>query len=201
RARSGLGQVIDAAMVDGVALLTTLFYGLRAEHLWNDEPGTNTLDLGSPSYNVYETADGRYVSIGAGEPQFYLELLRRLGLEGDAAVADPAEPTKWAGGRDRFAAVFKSRTMAQWCELLEGADTSFAPVVSMAEAPRHGHHQARGTFVDVEGVVQPAPAPRFSRTPADDPGPPVTAGRDTTAVLAAWGFDRGEIDALLTGQA
>jgi alpha-methylacyl-CoA racemase len=201
RSRSGQGQVIDAAMVDGVALLTTLFYGLRAEQLWNDEPGTNTLDLGSPSDNVYETADGRYVSIGAGEPQFYSELLRRLGLEQEAAVRDPAEPSTWVGGRDRFAAVFKTRTMAEWCELLEGADTCFAPVLSMTEAPRHRHHQARNTFVDVEGVVQPAAAPRFSRTPTDKPGGPVTAGRDTTAVLAAWGFDRSEIDALLTSQA
>jgi alpha-methylacyl-CoA racemase len=201
RSRSGLGQVVDAAMVDGVALLTTLFYGLRAEQLWNDEPGTNTLDLGSPSYNVYETADGRYVSIGAGEPQFYSELLRRLGLEKDDAVRDHGEPSNWAGGRDRFAAVFKTKTLAQWCEVLEGANTCFAPVLSMAEAPEHAHHRARETFVDVEGVVQPAPAPRFSRTPADDPGRPVTAGRDTTAVLADWGFDQSEIETLLTEQA
>jgi alpha-methylacyl-CoA racemase len=197
RSRSGRGQVVDTAMVDGVALLTTLFYGLRAEGLWSDEPGTNTLDLGSPQYNVYETSDGRYVSVGAGEPQFYTELLKRLGLHVDGSLQDPLDPSTWAAGRERLAAVFKTKTMAEWCEILEGTDTCFAPVISMAEAPRHPHHLARGTFVDVEGVVQPAPAPRFSRTSPASPGGPVTAGRDTTDVLAAWGFERREIDALL----
>jgi alpha-methylacyl-CoA racemase len=197
RSRSGRGQVIDAAMVDGVALLTTLFYGLRAEQLWSEEPGTNTLDLGAPQYNVYETADGRYVSVGAGEPQFYSELLKRLGLQADGSLENPLDPSMWAAGKERLAAVFKTKTMEEWCEILEGTDTCFAPAISMAEAPSHPHHLARSTFVEVEGVVQPAPAPRFSRTPAASPGGPVTAGRDTTDVLAAWGFEQKEIDALL----
>jgi alpha-methylacyl-CoA racemase len=201
RSRSGRGQVVDVAMVDGVALLSTLFYGLRAEQLWSDEPGTNTLDLGSPQYNVYETADGRYVSVGAGEPQFYAELLKRLGLDGDQSLQKPLEPSAWAAGKERFAAIFKTKTMAEWCELLEGTDTCFAPVVSMAEAPRHPHNVARRTFVEVEGVVQPAPAPRFSRTPADGPGRPVTAGRDTADVLAEWGWARPEIEGLLASGA
>ena len=196
RATSGRGQVVEAAMVDGVALLTTLFHGLRAEGLWSDEPGTNVLDLGAPHYNVYETADGRYVSVGAGEARFYRELLRRLGLP-EGLGEEQGDPAAWPTGRERLARVFATRTLAEWCELLEGTDTCFAPVLSMAEAPSHPHHAARGTFVEVDGVVQPAPAPRFDRTPATAPGPPVTAGHHTTEVLLDWGFDRGEVTQLL----
>jgi alpha-methylacyl-CoA racemase len=195
RGVSGRGQVVDAAMVDGVALLTTLFFGLRAEGLWDDEPMSNVLDLGAPHYNVYETADGRYASIGAGEPQFYAELLRRMGL--DAAMADEqTDPATWPANRERLAAAFRTRTLAEWCELLEGADTCFAPVLTMEEATRHPHHAARRTFVEVDGVVQPAAAPRFGRTPAAVPGPPVRAGRDTVAVLLEAGYAPAEVDAL-----
>ncbi len=196
RSRSGRGQVVDTAMVDGVGLLTTLFYGLRAEGLWSDQPGSNILDLGAPHYNVYETSDGRYVSVGAGEPQFYAELLRRLGLEGDL-VAEQGDPARWAGTRDRLAALFRTRTRSEWCELLEGTDTCFAPVLNMAEAPAHPHHVARGSFVQVDGVVQPAPAPRFGRTPAGRPGPPVNAGQHTEEVLGDWGFGPDEVGDLL----
>ena len=200
RSVSGRGQVVDAAMVDGVGLLTTIFHGMRAEGLWSDEPGTNILDLGSPHYNLYETADGRYVSVGAGEPQFYRELLRRLGVD-ETLVDVQGEPTTWPAGRERLAAVFRTKTLREWCDTLEGADTCFAPVLSMAEAPQHPHHRARQAFIEVDGVVQPAPAPRFSRTPPATPGPSVAAGRDSADVLVSWGFDPTEVTRLLASGA
>ena len=195
RFRSGAGQVVDAAMIDGVALLSTLFHGLRAEGLWSDVPGTNILDLGSPFYNVYETADGRYVTIGCGEPEFYATLLEKLGLGRDL-LHQQSDPASWAAGRARLAEVFKTRRFDEWRELLEGTQTCFAPVLTLAEAPAHPHNVQRGTFVEVDGVVQPAPAPRFSRTP---PGPlqPSGAGSDTAEVLLGWGLSREEVDALV----
>jgi alpha-methylacyl-CoA racemase len=195
RSRSGVGQVVDAAMVDGVALLTTLFHGMRAEGLWSDRPGTNVLDLAAPFYNVYETADARYVTVAAGEPKFYEELLARLGL--DEMRDEQTDPSTWPDGKERLAAVFRTRTRDEWCKLLEGTDTCFAPVLTMAEAPQHPHNQARQTFVNVDGVIQPAPAPRFARTPAQVSSPPVAAGRHTTQVLLESGFSRAEIEALL----
>jgi alpha-methylacyl-CoA racemase len=194
RSWSGRGQVVDAAMVDGVALLTTLFHGLRAEGLWSDVPGTNTLDLGAPFYNVYETEDGRYLTVGCGEPQFYAELLERLGL-GDELLRQQADPATWPAGKARLAAVFKTRPLDEWCALLEG--TCFAPVLTLAEAPAHPHNVERQTFVEVDGVVQPGPAPRFSRTPAAVPQLPAAAGQHTTEVLHELGFSRTEVDALL----
>ena len=164
RSSSGRGQIVDASMVDGVALLTTLFHGMRAEGLWS-EPGTNVLDGGAPFYNVYETADHRYVTIGAGEPQFYAELVKLLGL-GDELIGQQSDPSTWADAKRQLTDVFKTKTRDEWCALLEGTNTCFAPVLSMDEAPKHPHHVARGTFVEIDGVVQPAPAPRFSRTPA-----------------------------------
>jgi alpha-methylacyl-CoA racemase len=196
RSVSGRGQVVDASMVDGVALLTTLFHGMRAEGLWSDVPGTNTLDLVSPFYNVYETADGRYVTVGCGEPQFYAELLERLGL-GDELLHQQTDPATWPEGKARLAAVFKTKRLDEWCALLEGANTCFAPVLTLAEAPAHPHNVSRRTFVEVDGVVQPAPAPRFSRTPAELPAPPAAAGQHTTEVLLEWGFSRAEVGALL----
>jgi alpha-methylacyl-CoA racemase len=192
RSGSGRGQVIDSAMVDGVALLTTLFHGLRAEGLWSDVHGSNVLDLGSPFYNVYETADGRYVTIGTGEPQFYAELLKRLGLD-DELLGQQNDPAAWAEGKEIMAAVFKTRTRDEWCALLEGTDTCFAPVLSLAEVPHHPHLVERQTFVEVDGVVQPAPAPRFSRTPATVSRPPATAGQHTAEVLTDWGFTDDEV--------
>jgi len=200
RGLSGRGQVVDVAMVDGIALLTTLFHGLRAEGLWNDEPASNILDLGAPHYNVYETADGRYVSVGAGEPQFYAELLRRIGLDPEL-VRHQGDAATWAETRERLAAVFRTKTLAEWCELLEGTDSCFAPVLTMTEATTHPHNVARQTFVEVDGVVQPAPAPRFDRTSAATPHGPVTAGQHTTEVLAARGFRRHEVAALLASGA
>lgn len=196
RARSGAGQVVDVSMVDGVALLTTLFHGLRAEGLWSDDPGTNVLDLGSPFYNVYETADGGHVTIGCGEPQFYAELLDRLGL-GRELLAQQSDPATWPEAKATLAKVFLTRTRDEWCELLEGVDTCFAPVLTLAEAPTYPHNVARGTFVDVDGVVQPAAAPRFSRTPGAAGGPPPPAGRHTTEVLRESGFGAAEVEALL----
>jgi alpha-methylacyl-CoA racemase len=195
RSRSGVGQVVDAAMVDGVALLTTLFHGMRAEGLWSDRPGTNVLDLAAPFYNVYETADARYVTVAAGEPKFYEQLLARLGL--DEMRDEQTDPSTWPDGTERLAAVFRTRTRDEWCKLLEGTDTCFAPVLTMAEAPQHPHNQARQTFVNVDGVIQPAPAPRFARTPAKVSSPPVAAGRHTTQVLLESGFSRAEVEALL----
>jgi len=181
RSRSGRGQVVDAAMIDGVALLTTLFHGMRAEGLWSDTPGTNVLDLGAPFYNVYETGDGRHVTIGCGEPQFYASLLRKLGLPVEL-VRSQADPASWPAARDA---------------LLEGTDTCFAPVLTLGEAPGHPHNVSRGTFTSVDGVVQPAPAPRFSRTPAAAGPPPAAPGEHTTRVLLDWGFGGAEVDALL----
>ena len=185
RALSGRGQVVDASMIDGVALLTTLFHGLRAEGLWSDVPGSNVLDLGAPFYNVYETADGRYVTIGCGEPQFYAELLDRIGLgdEKAALLRGQSDTATWPDGKARLAAAFKSKPLAEWCALLEGTNTCFAPVLTMAEAPAHPHNVAHGTFSSVDGVVQPSPAPRFSRTPAAVPSLPAPAGQQTTEIL------------------
>jgi alpha-methylacyl-CoA racemase len=172
RSASGLGQVVDAAMIDGVSLLSTLLHGMRAEGLWNDEPERTVLGLGAPFYNVYETADGRFLTIGCGEPRFYARLLDAIGLRGqrDELLRGQADPSTWPSGQARLAAVFKGKPLREWRALLEGTDTCFAPVLTLAEAPDHPHSRARGTFIEVDGVVQPAPAPRFSRTPAGTPG-------------------------------
>jgi alpha-methylacyl-CoA racemase len=190
RSASGRGQVVDAAMTDGVALLTTLLHGMRAEGLWNPAPGTNVLDLGAPFYNVYETADGRHVTIGCGEPKFYASLLSQLGFPaGERAdlLRGQALPETWPEGKKRLAAAFRGKTFAQWRELLEGTDTCFAPVLTLGEAPEHPHLKARGTFVTVDGVTQPAPAPRFSRTA---PSVPTAADEGRTGIedlLRDWG--------------
>ncbi|HYN46298.1 MAG TPA: CaiB/BaiF CoA-transferase family protein, partial [Allosphingosinicella sp.] len=159
----GSGQVIDCAMTDGSALLASLTWGLYAKSLWEDRPGVNRIDSGAPYYDTYETSDGKWVAIGALEPQFYALLQDKLGL--DQAQDDPAL-------KDRLAALFGTRTRDQWCALLEGSDACFAPVLSLAEAPAHPHNRARGTFIDVDGVTQPAPAPRYSETGTGMPTPP-----------------------------
>jgi alpha-methylacyl-CoA racemase len=184
--RSGRGQVVDAAMVDGAALLTTQLHELLAAGLWNDRRGVNLLDGGAPFYSVYETADGRHLAVGALEPGFYAELLERVGLDG-ADLPDQLDRDGWPALRERLAALFRTRTRDQWCRLLEGTDACVAPVLSLTEAPAHPHNRARSTFVEVGGVVQPAPAPRFSRTPCAHPEPP--AGPDhPEQTLAAWGL-------------
>jgi alpha-methylacyl-CoA racemase len=194
RSRSGQGQVVDVAMVDGAALLTTMFHGMRAEGLWSDDYGTNVLDLGAPFYNVYETADGRYVTIAAGEPKFYAQLLRLLGLE-EELFEQQGDPATWPAGKERLAALFKTKTRDEWCALLEGTETCFAPVLALWEAPEHPHNRSRQTFVDVDGLVQPAPAPRFSRTPTALRSP-AGSGDAASDPLAGWGLSQDERDAL-----
>ena len=183
-------------MVDGVALLTTLFHGMHAEGLWSDVPGTNVLDLGAPFYNVYETADSKYVTIAAGEPQFYAELVQRLGLD-DELLRNQSDPSTWDDAKQQLAAVFKTKTRDEWCEILEDTETCFAPVLGLTEAPTHPHNVKRGTFVEIDGIVQPRAAPRFSRTAPADPGPLHRAGQHTIDVLLDAGIGRPEVDALL----
>jgi alpha-methylacyl-CoA racemase len=195
-ARSGQGQVVDAAMVDGAALLTTMFHAFRAMGTWRDERGTNMLDSGAPFYDVYETADHKYVSIGSIEPQFYAELLRLSGLGDDPALAVQMDMGRWPELKDKVAAVFRTKTRDDWCTLMEHTDVCFAPVLSFAEAPQHPHNRARGTFTEIAGHVQPAPAPRFSRTPGAVQRPPAWPGQDTDEALAAWGFSDDEIGKL-----
>jgi alpha-methylacyl-CoA racemase len=187
--RSGEGQVVDAAMVDGAAVLMTMFHAFRAMGIWNDERGTNLLDTGAYFYEVYETADGKYVSIGSLEPQFYATLLDKLGLADDPEMPRQHDRSQWPAMKERFAEIFRTKTRDEWCELLEGTDACFAPVLSMAEAPHHPHNEHRGTFVTRNGVVQPAPAPRFSRTPAEIQRPPAFPGQHTDEALVEWGFD------------
>jgi len=184
---TGEGQVIDAAMVDGAAVLTTMFHAFRAMGMWNDERGTNMLDTGAHFYDVYETADGKYVSIGSIEPQFYAELLRLTGLEGEE-LPWQHDRNEWPALKERLAAIFKTKTRDEWCQIMEGTDVCFAPVLSLAEAPQHPHNVHRETFIEVAGVVQPAPAPRFSGTPTETPAPPAHAGQHTDEVLTEWGF-------------
>lgn len=193
--RSGTGQVVDAAMVDGAASLATMFFGLRAAGLWNDSRGTNALDGGAPFYGTYETADGRHVAIGPIEPQFYDELIERLGLA-PTDLPPRHERAAWPALHDKLAAVFRTRTRDEWCCLLEGTDACFAPVLSLAEAPLHPHNRDRGTFVEIDGVTQPAPAPRFNRTPGAIRRPPPYPGEHSSEALREWGFSPGEIAAL-----
>src|SRR5215213_9253864 len=187
-ARSGQGQVVDAAMADGAALLTTQLHELLAAGLWTDRRGANLLDGAAPFYTVYETADGRHLAVGALEPQFWAELLERVGLATEA-LPGQHDRAGWPLLRGRLAAVFRTRTREEWCRLLEGTDACVAPVLSLLEAPAHPHNRARATFVDVGGSLQPAPAPRFSRTPCATPEPPPAPGKDDARALAAWGLD------------
>jgi len=199
--RSGQGQVVDAAMVDGAANLMAMFFGFKAMGMWSPERGTNLLDTGAHFYDVYECADGRYVSIGSIEPQFYAELLKRTGLDGDPDLAAQMDRSKWPALKEKLAEVFRSRTRDEWCDEMEGTDVCFAPVLSMDEAPSHPHNVARGAFVERDGVVQPAPAPRFSRTPAELDRPPASPGQHTDEVLADWGFSTDEVAALRSARA
>jgi alpha-methylacyl-CoA racemase len=184
---SGKGQVVDAAMVDGAALLTTIFHGLRAAGIWYDPPGTNMLDSGAHFYEVYETSDGGYIAVGAIEPQFYAELLRLLDV--DPAQAPQWDRARWPELKERFAGIFKTRTRDQWAELLEPAEACATPVLGLGEAPGHPHVVARGTFVEHDGIVQPAPAPRFSRTPPEISDPATSPAQ----ALTAWGLSEDEI--------
>jgi alpha-methylacyl-CoA racemase len=195
RSRSGQGQVVDAAMVDGAALLATAIFGARATGHWNDERGTNMGDTGAHFYETYETSDGEYVAIAAVEPKFYAELLERIGVDG-ATLPPQLDARGWPAAKAVLADVFRRRSRAEWCDLLEGTDACFAPVLSLVEAPEHPHNRARGTFVDVGEMCLPAPAPRFSRTPPELPDPPRAVGEGADETLAAWGFAAAEISSL-----
>jgi alpha-methylacyl-CoA racemase len=192
RASSGLGQVVDAAMVDGSALLTSFVFGLRAAGSWQDERGTNLLDTGAPFYDTYVTADGQYMAVGALEPQFYAALLTGLGLA-DAGLPGQHDRAGWPVLRHRFAATFAGRTRAEWEQVFAGTDACVSPVLSLAEAPVHPHARARDAFVEVGGVTQPAPAPRFGRSAAGRPVAPPRPGADTDDVLAGLGLAAAEV--------
>lgn len=188
--RSGKGQVVDAAMTEGAASLMTAFYGMYAAGVHKLERGTNLLDSGSAIYEVYQCSDGRFISIAPIELKFREVLFERLGL---AYTTDDGQAV-----RGKLEELFKTRTRDEWCSLLEGTDACFAPVLTMAEAPHHPHNLARGSFIEVDGVVQPGPAPRFSRTPAGHPTPPRRLGEGSRSALAEWGIAPEKIDALFS---
>ncbi|HWA92356.1 MAG TPA: CaiB/BaiF CoA-transferase family protein [Rhizomicrobium sp.] len=191
--RSGKGQIVDAAMTDGAASLMTMFYAMTASGFWKDERASNMLDGGAHFYDTYETKDGKYVSIGSIEPQFYKELMEKTGIS-DPAFAAQMDRGAWGPLKEKLAAVIKSKTRDEWNAIMQGSDVCYAPVLSIAEAPKHPHNVARKTFVEIDGIVQPAPAPRFSRTVAEVQGPPEAA--DNNTALSGWGFSSSEIDAL-----
>jgi alpha-methylacyl-CoA racemase len=191
-ARGGKGQVVDAAMTDGAALLTAMFHGLAATGLWHAERGTNLLDGGAPFYDTYETADGKFLAVGAIEPKFYRELVTRLGLA-DADLPPQMERARWPELKARIAAAIRTRTRAQWETVFAGSDACVAPVLDLAEAPDHDHNRARETFVNAFGMVQPAPAPRFADTPGAIAGPPPAGPADLQAILAQWGVPAATI--------
>lgn len=190
---SGQGQVVDAAIVDGAAHLNAMFASMLAGGAAQERRAANLLDGGAPFYDVYETAEGRHMSVGALEPQFYAALLDRLGLADDAP--DRADPAQWGALRERLAKRFKEKTQAEWTEIFEGTDACVAPVLPLTEAARHPHLVARGTYVERDGVVQPAPAPRFSRTAATLTSGPSAAGGQSREALEAWGV--ADVDGLV----
>jgi len=196
RARSGKGQVVDAAMVDGAASLMTIFHALQQLGIWNESRGTNMLDSGAHYYDTYECRDGKYVAIGAIEPQFYAELLKRIGVDAES-LPPQLDRTEWPKTKETLARVFKSKTRDEWCAVLEGTDSCFAPVLSISEARSHPHNVARGLFVDVGGVSQPRPAPRFSRTDSEIQRPPARVGEHNREALGDWGFSESEIAQLV----
>ena len=191
--RSGEGQVVDAAMVDGAPSLMTMEYAFAAMGIWDTEhPGTNMLDTGAPFYDVYECADGRFLSVGAIETQFYAELIKGLGLDGED-LPHQLDRSQWPALRARFTEVIRSKTRDEWWSVFEGTDACVAPVLSPSEAFEQPHMRERGTFVDAWGIRQPGPVPRFSRTPGGLDRPPSPPGADTDEGLRAWGFDDGEL--------
>jgi alpha-methylacyl-CoA racemase len=196
RAVSGRGQVVDTALVDAAALLATPFYALRALGAWSDERGTNLIDSGAPFYDVYETADGRYLAVGAVEERFYREFLDGLGL-GDTPLPDRWDKQAWPALAERFAAAVRARTLEEWLEVFADRDACIAPVLRLSEAPAHPHHRARGAFATIDGVPQPVPALRFSRTPGALPPPGPVPGEGGLAVLERWGLEPSAIERLV----
>uniref|UniRef100_UPI0013B3C907 CaiB/BaiF CoA transferase family protein n=1 Tax=Nonomuraea lactucae TaxID=2249762 RepID=UPI0013B3C907 len=195
RERSDRGQVVDAAMVDGASTLMSFLHGMRRAGMWDGPRGTNLLDGGAPFYDTYETADGGHVAVGAVEPRFYALLLERLGIDPDT-VGPQLDPTGWPGTKKLFAEVFRGRTRDEWARVFADSDACVTPVLSPWEAHEHPHNRARNAFVEIDGLVQPAPAPRFSRSVPDRPAAMDAGGRDAARTLARWGLDADEIAAL-----
>jgi alpha-methylacyl-CoA racemase len=193
--RSGKGQVVDAAMVEGASLLAAMFSGFLAANNWSEERGANILDTGAPWYNVYETKDGKYVSIGSIETRFFEELIQRLGL---ANVPPQHDRSRWPEMKTLFEKTFRSKTRDEWVRVFEGSDACFAPVLSFSEARRDPHNVFRKSHLDVGGVVQPSPAPRYSRTPATVRRAPPERGEGGAQALAEWGFNKSEIEGLIS---
>lgn len=198
--KSGKGQVIDAAMHEGSAALMAMFYGLKAQGMFTDQRGTHMLDTGAHFYDVYETRDGKYISIGSIEPQFYA-LLKSVAELPEDDFGVQMNPAIWPEQKQKIEVIFKQKTRDEWCELMEGTDICFAPVLSLEEAPGHPHNLARNSFVEVAGATQPAPTPRFSRTPSETPQPAQRPGTHTRETLAQCGFTEDEIEGLLTSGA
>jgi alpha-methylacyl-CoA racemase len=193
--KSGKGQVVDAAMVDGAASLMTAIYGMHGSGFWNNERGDNILDTGAHYYEVYETKDNKYVAIGSIEAKFYAELLRLSGLQGEE-LPHQQDRKSWPKMKERLKTLFRTRTRDEWCKIMEGSDICFAPVLSMEEAPKHPHMKHRGTFIEEGGVTQPGPAPRFSRTPSKIQRPPAKPGEHTEEALRDWGFANSDLETL-----
>ena len=187
--RSGMGQVVDAAMVDGSAILMAMFWGFKKIGMHDENSrGANMLDTGAHYYDVYLCRDGKYISIGSIEPQFYAQMLQLTGLADDAEFANQNDRSKWPLLKERLAEVFASKTSDEWCKIMEGTDVCFAPVLTMSDAAKHPHNVARKTFIEIDGVTQPAPAPRYSRTNSALPDAPQVAGANTREVLQSWGI-------------
>jgi alpha-methylacyl-CoA racemase len=200
--RSGTGQVVDTAMVDGAAVLMSMFWAFKSIGMFDENArGTNLLDPGAHFYDVFRCADGQYVSIGSIEPQFYAELMRLTGLDADPEFAKQMDKASWPHLKQRLGDVFATKTRAEWCAIMEATDVCFAPVLTMSEAAEHPHNVERGTFIEVGGMRQPAPAPRFSRTVPAVERPPAHAGQHTREVLADWGIAADRVDALVASGA
>ena len=193
--RSGKGQVVDAAMTDGSAVLMSIFNSLHAMGMWTPKRGVNLLDSGAHFYDTYETKDSKYISIGSLEPQFYAQLIEKAGLDPEL-FSNQMNQREWPTLKEKLSEVFKRKTQAEWCEMMEGSDVCFAPVLDFIEAQQHPHNVARETYIEVDGMVQPAPAPRFSRTPSEVQFGPRAAGENTDEVLRAWGFSADRIQEL-----
>jgi len=193
--QSGVGQVIDCAMSDGAASLMAMFYGMKASGMWTEARRSNLLDGGAHFYDTYQCADGGWISIGSIEPQFYALLLEKTGIN-DPDFKGQMNRPQWRSLRERLATVIASKTRDEWCEIMEGTDVCFAPVLDLDEAPRHAHNVARQTFVEVAGVVQPAPTPRFSATPGAIAGPPPAIGAHNETALGDWGFSTTRVEEL-----
>jgi alpha-methylacyl-CoA racemase len=193
--RTGKGQVVDVSMVEGSAALMHMMYSMKAMGVWSEDRGTNLLDTGAHFYDTYETKDGKYVSIGSIEPQFYALLMEKAELDKDKFSAQ-MNPPKWDEMRDDLAEVFKQKTRDEWCDIMEGTDVCFAPVLAMSEVANHSHNKARGSFVEINGVTQPAPAPKFSHSKPETPSAPKPAGSETLSVLKDFGFSEDEISNL-----